>query len=308
MESLFELIKAKHANFDKKSIDLDDYTVELERATGQGRIDILIHSENRKEAIIIEAKVYHILVNDLQDYWQAIPYSDDQKVGVVLGLYQHSAEEIGHPEFISITHSEWLKKAVQKGLSHQIPVKDYIYFKDFVNNMNYLTQSNEMTEEVKFYLSNAEKINKALETKNAALKFVIDQLETVAGVLEMGLHGSSDNWRNIWNKENREQIYYTVFPREITETAGKVNIVIEIWESAVAHKDELWKWAESHPTASKLTRGQHGNWNFQQLLIKTIDVPAEDFEKLAEKMLEVINNELEPIRKELKEQILNFQK
>jgi len=309
MEALFELIEAAYPGFEeKKIIDLDDYMIELERATGKGRIDILIASENSKSAIIIEAKIYHVLVNDLNDYWRAIDYPANQKVGVVLGLYHHAPDQIGHPEFISITHSEWLNKAVAKGLSHQVPVKDFIYFKDFVNNMNHLTQSHEMTEEVQFYLRNADKINKALGTKEETLKFVLTQLQTVAGKLGVDLHGSSANWRNIWNKEQKEEVYYTVFPQKITDTAGEVDLVIEISGSAVEHKEALWNWARNDDRASKLVRGIHGNWSFQQLLIKTFKVSAEDFEKLADRVFEVIENELEPIRNDLKAELTKLKK
>lgn len=307
MEALFDLIEATYPDFEKKkNIDLDDYRIELERATGKGRIDILIASENSKSAIIIEAKIYHVLVNDLNDYWRAIDYPDNQKVGVVLSLYHHSSGQIGHPEFVSITHSEWLKKTVAKGLSHQIPVKDFIYFKDFVNNMNHLTHSNEMTEEVQFYLRNADKINKALGTKEETLKFVVNQMQAVAGNLGVELHGSSANWRNIWNKEQKEEVYYTVLPQRITDSAGIVDVIIEISGSAIEHKEALWHWARDNDRAAKLVRGTHGSWAFQQLLIRTFKVSAEDFEKLADRILEVINNELEPIRNGLKEEIIKL--
>ncbi|TVR36946.1 MAG: hypothetical protein EA392_13970 [Cryomorphaceae bacterium] len=299
-DGLMEMLKpAFEAKNMKKEMDLGDFEVQLERFTSKGRIDMLIHSEANQCAIIIEAKIYHHLNNNLHDYWTAIDYPEHRKMGVVLGLYPYKPEQINHPHFVSVTHNDWLSQVVQRGIPHDLPVKDFIYFKDFVNNMDHLTHSNEMTPDVLFYLKNADKINRASQTRHATYEFVIGQLQTVADKLEVTLNGSSIHWRNLWDKENQEVIYFTVYPNEIVETAGTVQIIIELSGEAVPFKDELWEKIKTVQIEHSLAKGGNGNAHFQQLLIKTIHVQPTEFDKLSDHIYDEITGNLNAVRQTL---------
>ncbi len=284
----------------EKQIDLSEYEVHLEYSTAQGRIDILILSRTSRCAIIIEAKIHHALHNNLSDYWSAIDYPEHQKAGVVLGLYPHSDVQIGHSHFVSLTHTDWLNSVVSGGLPHDIAVKNYIYFQDFVNNMNRITYSNEMTPEVKFYLSHPDKIESAIATKKAALEYVITQLQTVAERLNLSVFGSNDHWRNLWDAEKKYPVYYTVFPHDIITSGGQnITIIIELFGKAIAEEESLRQLLKDDALAKRLNNPHHRRAGYVHFLSTTIQLSPESLNLLAEKIVDTIANDLEPVRQKL---------
>lgn len=285
----------------QKEMDLSEYDVILEFKTRKGRIDIVLDNKVAESAVIIEVKIYHGLHNDLNDYWQAFDYNPDKKIGIVLGLYPLDQSAIGNKEFISITHTQWLEKALERGLPHDLPVKDFIYFKDFVNNMKHLTQSNQMTPEVQFYLNHPEKIESAIATKNAAMQFVIDQLRTAAERLNLSVFGSNDNWRNLWDAEKKDPVYYTVFPHDIITSGGQnITIIIELFGAeTIAKEDSLRQLLKGFKMADRLKNPNHRRSEYVHFLSTTIQLKPDSFDQLALKIVSTITNDLEPVRQKL---------
>jgi len=99
-DSLLEVLGLNISDFQ------GEYEVKREFPTKRGnRIDIVIKSEDW--AIIIENKIYHILNNNLDDYWDSIDVK--VKKGVILSLQKEHHNY--HKNFKNITHEELIKKS-----------------------------------------------------------------------------------------------------------------------------------------------------------------------------------------------------
>ncbi|MAN03298.1 MAG: hypothetical protein CMI35_09470 [Owenweeksia sp.] len=295
IQSLEELIQQAYGSKkQEKQYDLSGCEVLLEVATRKGRIDIVLHSAAAKSVVMIEAKIYHTLHNDLQDYWNKYDYPENQKAGIILTLEPLKETEIGNDHFINITHAQWLNLALQKGLPHELPLKDIIYFKDFVRNMNHLTQSDEMTEEIQFYFQHAQKIEKAIQTRKAAYDFVIDQLRKVAAHFNWILDGYAANWRHLWDYDHKATLYYTIYPESILTENGKVQVFLESYNKALPYTAELKKMLTDH-----LKPESYGDNNFQHLASKTYDIPNKDYEKLSDFLVERIKADFENTRRDM---------
>jgi len=88
---------------------------------------------NSEDAIIIENKVNHKLSNDLIDYWDSVLQKNKQ--GIILSLKEISENTINSPNFINITHLEFMQ-CVAKNLSSYFSNandKYIIFLKDFYN-------------------------------------------------------------------------------------------------------------------------------------------------------------------------------
>lgn len=139
-----------------KMIRLSKCRVSREVKTIKGnRIDLLIHASDH--SIIIENKVYHNLVNDLDDYWLSVDGNDDCKTGIVLTL---SNILTNNPHYINITHLEWMLEVERKlaESEQKMNIRTSLLLKDFINNIKQV--SNKMNENnLRFYLKNRVQIN-----------------------------------------------------------------------------------------------------------------------------------------------------
>ena len=302
LEALEELIVEKYEIKQiTKELDLSEYEVFLELGTGEGRIDIVLESKASESVVIIEAKVYHILDNDLEDYWNRFHYSDSRKAGIVLSLNTISDLEINNENFISITHSEWLNKMCNKGLPANLPMKEYLYFNDFVNNMNHLTKSHEMDEQVKFYFDHSKKIDKAIKTKDQALNYVIDQLQEVAGHFNRNLIGNSDHWRHI-KSDNNDFLYYAVLPLEILQEK-KVRVILEVLGDKRDVVGNYQTHIEKEISNRNLDKGSSNFTHVTHIASKTYSLKNEDMDQLASILIKGIEKDLEPARISLQEHL-----
>ena len=297
VEALQELIVEKYgASGVTKELDLSHYEVQLEVGTENGRIDIVLESKASQSVVIIEVKIYHWLHNDLEDYWQKFNYPVNQKVGIVLSLELMTESQINNPNFISVTHSEWLNKACNKGLPSSLPIKDFIYFNDFVNNMNHLTNAHTMNETAEFYIRHSQKIKKAIETQSVAYNYVVQAVERVAAHFDWIAYGNSSYWRNLWNQDDKETVYITAFPETIADENGKVILILEIYGVAIPFEKELRGLIPPDMTPEHWKGGGK-----MHLASKTYNVPLEDFPKLSEKIISFIDSDFIPVKKKMLE-------
>ncbi|MFZ6050749.1 PD-(D/E)XK nuclease family protein [Halocola ammonii] len=299
LEALEDLIEEKYARKKvKKELDFSEFEVMLELGTGNGRIDIVIESEASQSVVIIEAKVYHVLDNDLEDYWNRFPYADNRKVGIVLAINPFSDLDIKNENFISVTHWEWLNNVCSKGLPVNLPMKDYLYFNDFVNNMNRLTKSSEMNEQAKFYFDYSSKVDKAIETKSEALKYVIAQLHEVAGHFDLELFGNSDSWRHI-KSNNNDQVYYTLLPLEILEKK-QVLVILEVAGDKRSVRESYQEEMKDEVSKGELNLSHSNLSHVTHIVSKTYTLKKEKMDQMAATLIEGIENDLEPVREKLK--------
>lgn len=183
--ALQELIgeKLKAINLIKEITFTDAFDIETEYTTKEnGRIDLLLTSEN--EAIIIENKVYHILNNNLIDYWGSVKGNAKNKIGIVLSL--HPIIETGHKHFICITHLELLNSVMDKLGNYLLEANDkyLVFLKDLYQNITNLSKRFMEKKDLQFFLNNQEEINQITKLKDNVIDFIISELEIVANPIE----------------------------------------------------------------------------------------------------------------------------
>jgi len=183
IKSFVELINIK---LEKKFHFSDDFSISTEVTTildkktkKKGRIDLLFESEN--DAIIIENKVYHILINNLQNYWDTVKVSN--KIGVVLSLTK--IPNTGNSNFINITHLEFLNKVMDNAGSYLLKgIDKYIIFlKDLFQNIKNLSNQME-AKDLKFYYDHQEELNNIAKLKFAVRDFLKNEVNLAISLLD----------------------------------------------------------------------------------------------------------------------------
>ena len=305
IESLLELIEEKYDELNiRKQLDLADYSVQREVGITKGRIDLVIESKLGKSVILIEAKIYHWLANSLSNYRKAFEskYANKRMALIVLSLEKMQSGDLAKNNFICITHTEWLNKAVSKGIPLDLPINEVIYFKDFVKNMNRITKSTEMNEQAEFFFEYAEKINQAIKTKKEAEKFVKAQFEAICGERGWGMYWPNQDWAHLYPVNKRKEIpYYWITPRDIVENFGELRLVLEVGNESIGLRGEFHKIISEEFkdfNLKLLTTGPHHAAHIfeRRLRFKTID----EFKNMKSRVLEVLDD-LEVVRKRLAE-------
>ena len=236
ISSLLAIIEEKS----NKKLNLIEYDVFLEHASleNKGRIDIVIESFISKSVIIIENKIYHWLGNDLNNYWDTFNYySEENKLGIVLAL---SNLPSNNPNFISISHIEWISKVESLIDPSKISVREKIHLEDFITNIKYITNQKNMNDNVKFYLDHSKKIEQILQYKEEATKYINGSISNLASKYNWEVYGNTLNYKQIWDQKNDVRVFYTLFPNEILKDKN-LKIVIEIDGRARVYYDELIK-------------------------------------------------------------------
>ena len=234
ISSLLDLIETKS----NKKIELKDYDVFLEYVTLEslGRIDIVIDSKATQSAILIENKVYHWLHNDLANYWDTfLHYESDNKVGIILALINLPSS---NSNFISISHIEWISKMEEYIDFSILSDREKIHLEDFIINIKYITNETVMNDNIKFYLDHSSKIEQVLGFKEEASRFVNAAINSVATKYNWDVYGGSNNFKQIWDKNNDVRVFYTLFPDEILQKK-ELKLVVEIDDRARGYYDNL---------------------------------------------------------------------
>ncbi len=302
IDALKTLIEQKLANRRQNlDLELDEFEVIREFHTGQGRIDLVIESKKGQSVIIIESKIYHTIKNDLNDYWKAFEYPEEKKVGILLSLFPASSAEINHSHFINITHIEWLNQAKIIGLPFDLSPKSYIYFTDFYNTMQNLSKGNELSPEVEFYLNHFEVVEDAIKSKEAAVQFIMAQLDKVCKAMDWSVYGNADDWRNLWDEKSESHVYWTVFPLEIIQGRGQIDFLLEIdgdlrqFEGKIREKfTKQWEELGFKSETNKEKYVVHLAW-------KEYPFNSRKIANVADEMIEWLKKDLEPLRKEIEE-------
>lgn len=232
--ALLELIEEKS----KKGIDIANYKVFTEYSTldKKGRIDLIVESLESNSVIIIENKINHVLNNDLNNYWNTfLNYDDCNKVGVVLSL---SNTEFINPNFINITHLEWITKIENLIAFDLLTLRDKIHLEDFIINIKNITFQNTMNDNIKFYLDHSKKIEQAIDYKEQAARYILASIYNVATKYNWTIYGNTLNYKQIWDEKNDIRVFYTLFP-DVLLKEKKLKIVIEIDGNAREYYDKL---------------------------------------------------------------------
>jgi hypothetical protein len=230
--SLMELINASSFAKEAKVFDTFlNYEVLTEYGTkNQKRIDILL--QNNEQAIIIENKVYHILNNDLDEYYNEIKVVN--KVGILLSL--HPISDIKHPHFINITHLQLMERVLFNLGSYVLGASDkyLVFLKDFCQNIINLSRPVMEKENIHFYYKNQQEINQLVEFKFKLRDHILSQViaagNTLEGVSKYEPRANSFNdKRLVYYVSNKySTLMITVVYEKLLTDEKKMHIAIEM--------------------------------------------------------------------------------
>lgn len=296
MDCLLDLIEQKSG----KAITIAEAYAQTEVYTGNGRIDILIKDRRGDHTIIIENKVYHVLDNELLDYWKFIKKEDSQKVGVLLTLKptEIPSEKNVKDKFINITHSEWLGKIKEQMHPEALSENYRVYLNDFIQTIENLTTSYKMNEAAKFYFQNAEQVLKAKQTEIEAHAFLNNQLEWIAETIGWKTHGSSMHWRNFWDAENTINTYLTIVTKDLVEGRPHFMLILELWAYDKAAVEKIKEQFEHHAQFKGKDEGQSAG-NYLHLLCKNYPIETKDLERLGEIVVDCIRRDFAELTYEI---------
>ncbi len=285
VNALLQLVHEKSG----KDIALHTFTAQLEEVTNKNyRIDLLLKDPGNKTAVIIENKIYHHLDNDLENYWNHVPFEEKDKVGVLLTLYPHAIPEEVIGKFINITHSEWIGRIRANGLPMGIPPNYCIYINDFATTIDRLTKSYAMNEQARFYFQHASKIMAAKHTMDEAHRFIEDQLDVLCARLGWSKYGSSWEWRNIWDKENTINTFFTIWYDPIIKGELKFSIFLELTGQDKERMAELEPILANSEQFNAMEQKTHSAKHYIHFGVRNYTLTMEELEHFGEHMYQLI--------------------
>jgi len=300
-QALLELIAEKSAEPLPEGFMGGRVHCRREQKTKKGNyIDLVLYDEENEpntfnNVIVFENKVYHILNNDLKDYYESMKTSEGGvKTGVVMTLFTYTGNK--EPGYIYLTHSEFLSKVFTLFPSYNATSdnKFTFYIKDICQNIQRLTSEMKMNDNVLFYFKNVEKFRKLMEVSDEAAGFVYGQIRTAAEILEMKLYGKEQDWRNIW--EHRE-IYYTIWLGDFLQDGTTLCIDIELDGEVAKQVHKLREACASGGISLPENVTQNTGGSCVTLLSNEYKIKTEDIAELGTLLAEWIRRDLEDIRK-----------
>ncbi|PTX63083.1 PD-(D/E)XK nuclease superfamily protein [Kordia periserrulae] len=176
-------------------------------AKEQKRMDIALF--NNDQAILIENKVYHMLNNDLDIYYNEL--DKIEKVGIVLSLEPISKDKIEHPRFINITHLQLMQRVMQYLGTYLLKANDkyVVFLKDFYQNIINLSQPYMEQENINFYYQHQQKINQLVHYKFKLREHILSEVVKVGNELE-----NLEKYEPRLNSFNDKRLVYYVCPHE----------------------------------------------------------------------------------------------
>lgn len=190
LEMIEEVLKKKESANVRKERNLafhDGFAITTEYKTqGDGYIDILLKSDS--SFIVIENKVYHKLINDLNDYWISAADSHEDApmdgIGVILSLY--GVSDIAHKEFINITHHEFFKRVMNNIGPFLLDghEKYIVFLKDLYQNIINLSQTHMKEKDMEFYFQNQDRINQIAKLNQSVINHIINEVNKAGQILD----------------------------------------------------------------------------------------------------------------------------
>lgn len=163
LSSLLKVLKKDLENLEANSIEL----IEREAITRSGnRIDLIIVSENL--VIIIENKIYHTLLNPLDDYesYAASKYPDKERIFSILSINELPNTPLNWHNILYQDLIFEIKKQAGPYLFNSSNTKWHFFLKDFILNLEELIGENKVNKKMMdFVQKNYSKIHELLEVK-----------------------------------------------------------------------------------------------------------------------------------------------
>ncbi|MPQ46987.1 hypothetical protein GCQ56_08155 [Marinifilum sp. N1E240] len=218
----------------------------------KGRIDLLLY--NQSSAIIIENKVYHFLGNDLDDYWDSI--SMGNKIGIVLSL--RKIKNINHPNFINITHMEFLNRVISNLDLYKdgATPKYLIFLQDLFQNIHNLSTPDMNKEELEFYFNNQQKINQISSFNQRMNNHILVQVEKahIPFAETTKIAGKRTKRFRYFQSKKNPQLMITVVIQNLLQPKKEMYIAVELKGEALKNREQYRHLFDYQKPESKLLR------------------------------------------------------
>ncbi|MGL5889150.1 MAG: PD-(D/E)XK nuclease family protein [Bacteroidia bacterium] len=277
--TLIELINEKNS---KRNFKFEDeYNCQLEYGTTNGnRIDIVIESNSsnnqQQSAIIIENKVFHILNNDLNDYWNSVPAYN--KAGVLLTL---KSQDTGNSNYVNITHKEWGSRILSQRFPYSLSPKEYIYINDFLKNLISMDTS-EQPEEAKFFFEHSEKIMRSVDVYNNTWGYVSSELIKTAEKMNSTIQRNAYDYRYLYHKERTRTVHYSLIIEKLVSAVPQIMVVLEVSQETALKADKLRNILnEAGLYRNQVEKSTRGESHWAHIASKTYYLRKEDWNDLS---------------------------
>ncbi|MBL0911459.1 MAG: PD-(D/E)XK nuclease family protein [Bacteroidia bacterium] len=304
VQALLDVIRSKTSDIPGSFMD---HRVQCKREvqTKKGNyIDLVLYDEENdvnsfNQSILIENKVYHILHNDLIDYYDSIKTkAGEHKQGVLMTLWP-----LGDlpPGYVNITHREFIGKVLSLlpqywGGSGE---KYLIYLKDIEQNIQRLTSEMQMNTNIRFYIENTSKFHAMQEVAREACEFIYGQIEATAYLLKLEPDGKQYDYRHIWQR-GVDHVYYTVLLTDFFKDGKTIHVALELWTKKALDLMASYNTAceDVHVGKDVIVKPSYdGKSNFHYYAFKTYTIEPDQIENLSEILATGIKEDMEPIRK-----------
>lgn len=287
-------------------LHIEDYQVHTEWGSSKGRIDIVIMDQTNNSVILIENKIYHILQNDLEDYWIAFDEKILHKQGVVLTLFPSEVKSSLKGRYVNLTHMDWIRQIEKKGLPVGLEPRHYQYLNDFFQTMKNLSKGNAMDEQIKFFFDHQSHMIRAQELYSSAQKFVMDQVSFIRNDPNWENYGNNSSWIHLWPAGQKEDIYYVLGFDKIyhPEKSGRpeMTIYIQIEGAAMQHDSALREIAKNRSDHSLYQfEGGGGNDHWKHFAFKRYELTPEQINNWVGFALNEIENVFSPFYNALRD-------
>lgn len=298
LNSLLDLIEKKT----DREFNFDDYEVYTEVTTKSGgRIDLLIEDEDETKAIIIENKIYHILNNDLEDYWNSVKAKAKNKVGIVLSLEKI---EVDNKNFINITHKEFIN-TIKSQLGDFLKDSDdrhLLFLKDLFENINNLTFNKlEMKDTLKFYIENKDKIHELYTIQEEARQYFFKSIKEASKILKLEIENSNPKSYRCLIISKRPAIRLWIQLNQ-TPDDNFLEIYLDLVGKTIKHSDKI---LETQELISKYPEidfeGLPEASGGKSVASKDYNPDADEFLELGKYLARVIEKDWLPLIKDVKQ-------
>ncbi len=276
------------------SLNFENYDVWTEETTNSGgRIDILIKEVDSSQAIIIENKVNHILLNDLADYWDSVLCTTKNKIGIVLSKKEEYPD---HPNFINITHVELIKRIEYNIGSYMSNADDrhLLFFKDFTQNIkNISTTMAYQNERTQFFFENMKKVEELFDMREEYRSYYLEAIKIAAQQLGYTLENTNPKYyRCVLINSNPNFRFW------LQMNFSEPNECFEIYLEAFGQNKELaTKIIENKKVLEKSLKNsiiiniETEEKNGVAFAHKHYPLDAISFQNLSDSIIEIINND-----------------
>jgi hypothetical protein len=281
----------------KGSLIIADYVVLREvTITDKKRIDIVIQEKSGNEVgktIIIENKMFHHLNNDLDKYYDYFKCIDKDKQGIVLSINKLN---ITNPNYVNITHTQWLNKVWENigSILLNVPDESLHMLKQFSKNLNNFAMTHETGKYFSFYNKNYDSIQEIFRLQTALDNQIWENLKQIENVIDRDIYQVeiNDKWKCFYLKNDQIHDAFFTVGYNINTNVPHLKIILELQKEGLSKIEEIENLTKNEESSlipirtieiEKLKKGHHYHFAMQEMILQ-----EKDFENLPQSLIDFI--------------------